>query len=138
MIRRPQQILSKKNTYSLEINERNMKTGQVTGHSKIARIADTETYALLTYGAKAALKEYLGPRSDNMSSKTSMYKDISLYGYTYQSDMDYDIRSNQTLNTVYTYLIAAGLQNDLLELPEDRQIKVPESEKLKRIKDIRQ
>jgi hypothetical protein len=31
-----QQMLSKKNTYSLDINKRNMKTGQVTSDDKIA------------------------------------------------------------------------------------------------------
>ena len=39
-IRRLQQILSKKNTYSLNIDSRNMKTGQVSGEDKIARISD--------------------------------------------------------------------------------------------------
>jgi len=97
---------------------------QVTGHSKIARIADTETYGLLTYGATAALKEFLGPRSDNFSAKSSMYKDISLYGYTYEDQMDYDIRSNQTLNTLYTYLTAAGIQNDLLVEPKDDKLRI--------------
>lgn len=35
-IRRLQQILSKKNTFSLDINKRNLKTGQVTAENKIA------------------------------------------------------------------------------------------------------
>ena len=39
-VRRLQQILSKKNTYSLDIDNRNTKTGQVSGDAKIARISD--------------------------------------------------------------------------------------------------
>ena len=35
-----QQILSKKNTYSLNIDARDSKTGQVTADDKIARISD--------------------------------------------------------------------------------------------------
>lgn len=36
ILKRMQQTLSKKNTYSLSISSRNMKTGTVTGHDKIA------------------------------------------------------------------------------------------------------
>lgn len=39
-VRRLQQILSKKNTYSLDIDNRDSRTGQVTGADKIARISD--------------------------------------------------------------------------------------------------
>jgi len=63
-IRRLQQMLSKKNTYSLDISKRNMKTGQVTADDKIARISDMETFSLLTYkDDNVALKEFLGPRA---------------------------------------------------------------------------
>ena len=37
-IRRLQQLLSKKNTYSLSIKQRNLKNNQVTGHDAIAKI----------------------------------------------------------------------------------------------------
>lgn len=114
-IKRVQQILSKKNTYSLDIAQRNMKTGQVTGADKIARISDVESYSLVAIGANHALQEFLGPRADNSTAKTDMYKDINLYGYSYLKDMGRDITENQTLNTLYVYLMGAGLENDLLQ-----------------------
>jgi hypothetical protein len=114
-IKRVQQILSKKNTYSLDIAQRNMKTGQVTGHDKIARISDIESYSLVAIGAESALKEFLGPRADNSTAKTDMYKDINMYGYSYLKDMGQDITENQTLNTLYVFLMGAGLGNDLLK-----------------------
>lgn len=114
-IKRVQQILSKKNTYSLDIAQRNMKNGQVTGGDKIARISDIESYSLVAIGADNALKEFLGPRADNSTAKVDMYKDINLYGYTYLKDMGHDITENQTLNTIYIHLLGAGLSNDLLK-----------------------
>jgi hypothetical protein len=114
-IKRVQQILSKKNTYSLDIAQRNMKTGQVTGADKIARISDVESYSLVAIGADHALQEFLGPRADNSTAKTDLYKDINLYGYSYLKDMGRDITENQTLNTLYVYLMGAGLENDLLK-----------------------
>jgi hypothetical protein len=118
-IKRVQQILSKKNTYSLDINQRNMKSGQVTGNDKIARISDVESYSLVAIGAENALKEFLGPRADNSVAKTDMYKDISTFGFTYLKDMGRDITENQTLNTMYVHLMGAGLANDLLKENED-------------------
>lgn len=114
-VRRMEQILSKKNTFSLDIDSRSMKTGQVTAHDKIARISDMETYSLSAIGADKALEEFLGPRADNFSAKKDLYKDISLYGYSYLKDQKKDITENQTLNSIYTYLIGSGLENDLLK-----------------------
>jgi len=114
-LRRVQQILSKKNTYSLDISQRNMKTGQVTSDSKIARISDVESYSLVAIGADNALKEFLGPRADNTTAKTDMYRDISLYGSSFLKDMSKDLTENQTLNTLAVYLLGAGLGNDLLK-----------------------
>ena len=57
-------MLSKKNTYSLDINKRNMKTGQVTADDKIARISDMESFSLLSYKEDPiCLREFLGPRA---------------------------------------------------------------------------
>jgi hypothetical protein len=92
-----------------------MKSGQVTGDDKVARISDIESYSLVAIGADAALKEFLGARADNAAAKTDMYKDISMFGYTYLKDMSRDITENQTLNTLYVHLMGAGLANDLLK-----------------------
>lgn len=114
ILKRMQQTLSKKNTYSLSVSSRNMKTGTVSGHDKIARISDTESYSLAAIGADCALKEFLGPRADNMESKTELNKQISMYGYAYQKDLPENIEKSQAINTVAVYLMGAGLENDLL------------------------
>ncbi|PTU25860.1 hypothetical protein DA469_21530, partial [Bacillus subtilis] len=104
-IKRVQQILSKKNTYSLDIAQRNMKSGQVTGNDKIARISDIESYSLVAIGADNALKEFLGPRADNSVAKTDMYKNINLYGYTYLKDLGHDITEIKLLIPCNVYLM---------------------------------
>ena len=114
ILKRMQQTLSKKNTYSLSISSRNMKTGTVTGHDKIARISDVESYSLAAIGADNALKELLGSRADNMESKTELYKQIGMYGYAYLKDLPDNIEKSQAINTVAIYLLGAGLNSDLL------------------------
>ena len=56
-------MLQKKNTFSTSIDKRSLKTNQVTGDDKVARISDVESYALSTIEADAALREFLGPRA---------------------------------------------------------------------------
>ena len=45
-IKRVQQILSKKNHYATDIDDRSLKTGDVKSESKVAAISEPETYAL--------------------------------------------------------------------------------------------
>ena len=87
---------------------------QVTADDKIARISDMESFSLLTYKEDpVCLKEFLGPRADSMDSKATMYKEISKQGYVYMKDLPNDITKKQTLNTVSTLLLGAGIDNDL-------------------------
>jgi len=53
--------------------------------------------------------------------KTEMYKQISMYGYTYLKDIPKDISENQVLNTIYALLIGAGIDSDLLDQPIDEE-----------------
>ena len=112
-IRRLQQLLSKKNTYSLSIKQRNLKNNQVTGHDAVARISDLEVSALKAINADATLRELMGPRADSSDMKAQLYNQISTYGYAELNAMDSRLENKRTLNTVAQYLIGAGLDNDL-------------------------
>lgn len=118
-VRRLQQILSKKNTYSLDISNRSSKTGQVQADNKIARISDSELYGLTVFGADAAIKEFFSARADNMVAKRDMYSKISKYGYVYLDELESDINQNQTVNTINTYMLGAGIKSDMIESKED-------------------
>jgi hypothetical protein len=113
-LRRLQQILSKKQSYSININQRNMKTGQVTGDDKIARVTNVENFALTAMGADKALKEFLGPRADNTAEKLQMLKKISTDRYIQLKDLSSDPEDSQTLQTVDAYFIGSGIKTDLL------------------------
>ena len=114
MIKRLQQTLSKKNSFSLDVSQRNLKTNQLTSASRVARITDAENFSLNTYGADEALKEFFGPRADNNVTKQEMLNDIMNQGYTSQKNYTKDLKNNQTLNTVDVYFSGAGLMTDLV------------------------
>lgn len=113
-IKRVQQILSKKNHYSFDIDDRSLKTGDVKGDAKVASLSDVESFALSAIGADRALEEFLGPRADAQSKKRAMYRQIARDGYCSLGDLEEDRSSSTTLNTINTYLIAAGLRSDLV------------------------
>lgn len=115
-IKRVQQLLSKKNHYTFDMDTRSLKTGDVKGHkSKCASLSDNEMYALSAIGADKALEELLGPRADNIERKRIMYKDIAVKGYTTLESMKNTKKnSSTTLNTINTYLIGAGIRSDLI------------------------
>jgi hypothetical protein len=113
-IKRLQQLNFKKLGLSTDISERNMVTGQVTGHDKNSRNSDQETISLLTVGANTALKELMSMRADDMVMKSEMNKAISRDGYVAMNDLTDKLSNKTTLNSAAVFFIGAGLMTDLV------------------------
>lgn len=113
-LKRMQQINFKKLGLSTDTAERNMLTGQVTGHDKNSRNSDAETDALLTIGATSTLKEFMSARADDMVMKREMNQQIMKNGYVSLSELTDDPVNKTALNTTSVFLIGAGLMNDLV------------------------
>ena len=113
-MKRLQQINFKKLGLSTDVNERNMITGQVTGHDKNSRNSDAETSSMLAYGAKESLKEFMSARADDMVMKRQMNQQIMKNGYVAMEDLTDDITNKTTLNSAAVYFLGAGLMNDLV------------------------
>lgn len=120
-VRRLQQMIETKNSYSLDISSRNVKTDQVTGDSKVSRISDLEASALKAINADKSLKELLSARADDRGAKNQLYADIGTFGYSKLADLPDNIEDKRTLNTISTYLIASGIDNTLTN--DDKLIK---------------
>ena len=115
-LKRMEQLLSKKNRYSLDNDSRSIKTDQVSQDSKVAAISDTESAALITQGADAIFKEFYGARSGDEKQRNNLYRDIALNGYATLADIqdNTNVDSKSTLNTLNTYLLSAGIRSDLI------------------------
>jgi hypothetical protein len=113
-IKRVQQLLAKKNKYAFDTEDTQLKTGQVSGESKVAAISDPESFALTAINANKALEEFLGPRADAQKSKQEVYSQISRDGYATLDDKTKDPTQSTTLTTINTYLLASGFLSDLL------------------------
>ena len=113
-IKRLQQMSRKKSTATTKIEQRDMKTNQVTGHDKAARVSDMENYAMITYGANEALKEFMSFRADDMVMKTEAYSQIYKNGYVDMDELTDNVSNKKTLNTLNVYLLSMGLLSDLV------------------------
>jgi len=113
-IKRLQQLNFKKIGISTDISERNMITGQVTGHDKNSRNSDQETIALLTVGANVSLKELMSMRADDMVMKAEMNKKIARDGYVAMNELTDKLSNKTTLNSAAVFFIGAGLMTDLV------------------------
>lgn len=113
-IKRPQQILHKKNGLSINTEKRSALTGQVTSEDKNGRQSDAENTMMVALGADKILEEMNGPRSDDMTMKSQMNVQIANNGYVHLSDLNSDPANKTTLNTVNVYLIGMGLKTDLV------------------------
>lgn len=113
-IKRLQQINFKKLGLSTDVSERNMITGQVTGHDKNSRNSDAETTALLTVGANASLKEFMSARADDMVMKKEMNQKILRDGYVSMADLTDKLVNKTTLNSASVFFLGAGIMNDLI------------------------
>lgn len=121
-MKRMQQTLVNKTHGSIKIDNRNGKTGQVVGEDKNARNSDVETYGLLALGAKAALREFMTFRADDMRAKTEAYNALAQDGFLYLNDLTMEPGNRTALNTLDAYFMMQGILtniHDKRRKPED-------------------
>lgn len=112
--KRMPQTLMKKSAGSISREKRSAKTGTVKGDDKNARNTDTETYSMIAVGAEMGLREFMGPRADDMKAKTQMYSSINRKGYVSLSDLESGPEDKVALNTFDAYFAMQGLLTNLV------------------------
>lgn len=113
-LKRLQQMISKKNSTSIDMSERSAVTGQATGKSKNGRCSDLEAGLVLQYGLNNVLKELYGCRSDDLHMKEQMMTAIQEKGYFSLDELESDVANKTALNTVDVYMTGMQLNTDLV------------------------
>jgi len=109
-VKRLQQMLDKKNAAVADTDKVNPLLGTVTSDSKAASMSDVQTFGLITTGQLTTLKEMLGPRADDEPAKRQMISQIEGNGQFRLDDIVTDYRQKQSMNTMRTMLLSAGLE----------------------------
>lgn len=113
-VKRPQQLLYKKNGISISNEKVSALTGQVTGKDQNGQDSDIEASLLVSLGADKILEEFNGPRADDHVMKREMNESIATKGYVLLDDLTNLPTNKITLNTVNTYLLGMMLKSDLV------------------------
>ena len=114
-VKRLKQIVQVKNHAAVNPTKVDPRTGQMTGHDRVARITQPELYSLITQNQYNAAKEYYGPMADDMKSQYEMERAIQRDGEVSLEDIKDDPRDRVALNTINNYLIGAGLVTNLVD-----------------------
>ena len=112
--KRMQQTVLKKNSASIQVSKKNPLTGQVMSDEKTVRNTDVETYAMMSLGAKEALREFLGPRADDPVMENQMYTSIANNGYARLEDLTSNPDNKVALNTLAVYFMMQGFITNLV------------------------
>lgn len=112
--KRVQQTAIKKNKTSIDMSMRDAKTNQVVSRDKNGRESIDENYALATYGAYYAMKEFMSFRADDSVMKEAAYNAIRHDGYVSLDDLPDNIENKAALNMLDAYMISMGLKTDLV------------------------
>lgn len=113
-LKKMQQFVTKKNSMSTEIAQRDMKTGLLTGHDKNGKSTDREIESLAIMGLEKCMEEFGRPRADAMNSKNVMYNTINSTGRVRLEDLPKDPDDSLSKNLLNTYLIGAHINSNLI------------------------
>jgi len=130
-LKKMKQFITKKNSMSTDISQRDMKTGLLVSHDKNGQTSDREMEALSVMGLDKTMDELSRYRADSMQAKSLMNSTINTTGMVNMKDIPVDIDDSLSKNLLNVYFIGAMLNSNLVNqdylLPgtiRDRQRKV--------------
>ena len=113
-LKKVKQFLTKKNSMSIDISTRDMKTGLLTGVDKNGKTSDREMESLAAAGLDATINEFSKYRADSMNAKNELYNLININGTVTQKEVPVDIDDSLSKNLLNTYLIGSGFNSNLI------------------------
>ena len=114
IIKKPQQMATKKNSMSIHNEKRSPLTGQVTAKDKNSRVSDMENIALTTLEIPELLKEFLTAKSDDMVAKAEVAKQIQNDGFVDMSQINTKPQDKVAINTLDVYFTSCGIKTNLI------------------------
>lgn len=113
-VKRPQQLLHKKNGLAMSDDKISPITGQVIGEDKNARDSDIEAAMLVSLGCDKILQELHGPRADDPVMKRQMTQDIITKGHVLLDDLENNPANKVSLTTLDVFLTSMGIKSDVI------------------------
>lgn len=114
-VKRLKQMVQVKNHLAVNPTKVDARTGQISGHDKVARTTTPELYSLIVQNQYHAAKEQFGPLGDNAAAAYEMIRMIQRDGEVELKDLPDDPLDKVALNTVAYYLYGSGLITNMVD-----------------------
>lgn len=113
-IKKMKQFVTKKNAMSVDISERDMKTGLLVSFDKNGKTSDREMEALALMGLNDIMKELSTYRADSMVGKSNMHLNLSIDGQVSLEDIPIEHGDSLSKNFLNAYLIGAYVNSNII------------------------
>lgn len=130
-LKKLKQFITKKNSMSVNIDERDMKTGLLVNYDKNGKTSDREMDALIVMGLEDTAKEFSRSRADSMQDKSIMYNTINTLGRVTLNELPNDIEDSLSNNLLDTYLLGSMMKSNIIS--EDYYLTYVKKDKKKRV-----
>lgn len=109
-----QQFITKKNKWSIDTSNRDMKSGRLVGADKGAVTSDREFESMAVQGMDKTMREFYTIKADTMSAKNLANNIIGTTGMLRLDDIPIDRDDSLSKNLMSVYMIGAHINSNLL------------------------
>ena len=109
-----QQFITKKNKWSMDTSNRDMKTGRLVGADKGAVTSDREFESMAVQGMDKTMREFYTVKADSMNAKNLTNNIIGSTGMLRLDDVPIDVDDSLSKNLMNVYMIGAHLNSNIL------------------------
>lgn len=113
-IKRMKQMVQKKQGFSVDISQRDYRTGQLTNFDKNGNSTDREFESLVVYGLDKTLDELATYRADAMNAKSKFYSEINAKGDVKQSEVPVENEDSVARHLISAYLLGCHINSNLI------------------------
>ena len=109
-----QQFITKKNKWSIDTSNRDMKTGRLVGADKGAVTSDREFESMAVQGMDKTMREFYTIKADSMNAKNLTNNIIGSTGMLRLDDVPIDRDDSLSKSLMNVYMIGAHLNSNIL------------------------
>lgn len=109
-----QQFVTHKTKWSMNTDNRDMRSGRLIGDDKGTAMSDREFESMTTLGLHYSIYEFSKPRADSMESKAAMNSAIAVKGYVSIKDLPNKAEDSLARNMINAYLIGCHFDSNII------------------------
>lgn len=114
-VKRLKQMIFTKNHTAINPTKVDPRSGQVSGHDKVARMTTPELYSMIVQNQFNSAKELYGPMADDTSAAYEMARIIQRDGEVELKDLPDDPINRTALTTIGYYMYGSCVATNLLD-----------------------